>query len=466
MADNRKVIIVGGGLVGALNACYLAKRGYQVELYELREDIRKQEKIKGRSINLTLALKGRTALEGVGLKDLITNNGIPIYARMVHNKGCDNKEIFYGKNDESILSLDRRRVNELLLSAAEEYPNVQLFFNHKLQCCNYNDGVATFKHGDEEIRRQADLIVGCDGAYSTSRAQMMKCTKIDFSQSYLNHGYMELRIPPRDKSHFTETSTHLHIWPREKFLMLSFPDFVEKCFVTTLMMPFEMFGKLKTEKELLDFFEEHFPDFIKFIGVEKEDLVETFFSRDPLPLVSVKCKPYHIHDKGVFMGDAAHAMVPFYGQGMNCGFQDCLVFNEILEKYNDDLSKALPEFSRVRNPDVEAMVDLSMRQYTVLMSTVNKKSYIMRKHLDNFLHWMMPNTWVPIYTSVAFSLMPYSECIKNRKWQNGVLRKAASVAGAALAVGGAVATYKLAQNDSFLNGTLGTEVWQKITDFF
>ncbi|RUS70249.1 hypothetical protein EGW08_021994, partial [Elysia chlorotica] len=418
--------------VGAMMACYLAKRGYKVDIYERRTDIRLMEVVRGRSINLALSCRGREALRGVGLEAEISKNGIPMRARMIHDLNDQRRPIPYGTKDQYIMSIDRRLLNEVLLTAAEKYPNVRIFFSHKLVSCDFEKGEAEFcnEKGDT-MRIHVDLIVGADGAYSSLRRQMMK-RLFDYEQTYIPHGYMELNIPPNNNNEYAMETNYLHIWPRNEFMMIALPN-LDKSFTTTLFMPFEIFESLDTEEKLMQFFEEKFPDSIKLIGAEA--LKKTFFTSKALPMVSIKCKPYHVGDKSVIIGDAAHSMVPFYGQGMNCVSNltiNCsFLVNLYLCIFN---SKALPEYTKMRHPDATAMCDLAMYNYVEMRSHVNSKLFLLRKKMDNFLHMLFPRTWIPLYTMVSFTRTRYHQCISRRAWQDKVINQGITVS----AVGGGV----------------------------
>ncbi|XP_035685703.1 kynurenine 3-monooxygenase-like [Branchiostoma floridae] len=418
----KSVAVVGGGLVGAMNACYLSSRGFKVDLYEARADIRTMEVVRGRSINLALSCRGREALKKVGLEDQVVEDGIPMYARMIHDLNGTLRPIPYGKSDQYIMSVDRRKLNETLLTAAEKRPDVTLHFQHKLMSCDLEKGRWLIMHftnrwdrnGGEDVEVRTDLIMGNDGAYSAIRKHMVKRPRFNYSQEYIPHGYMELTVPPHN-GEFAMAVNYLHIWPRNEYMMIALPN-QDKSFTLTLFMPFDMFDQLKTGDDVLQFFLEKFPDSVPLIG--EESLKETYFRLPPLPLVSVKCSPYHVSDKAVIMGDAAHAMVPFYGQGMNCGFEDCLVFDEILEDLNNDLSKALPKFSVYRSPDAHAICDLAMYNYIEMRKSVNSRWFLMRKKVDSFLHAIMPSIFIPLYTMVSFTRIRYHVVINKAKKQD------------------------------------------------
>jgi len=433
MSEEKKVVaIVGAGLVGSLEACYLAKRGAEVHVYEYRGDIRLMEHVPGRSINLAMSVRGLSALDKINLGEHVKQEyGIPMHSRMIHNRDGTTNPIPYGKENQAIYSVGRRYVNEILLDAGATYDNIKFHFNHKLVKVDLEKPQLTFERTDVDDSSQKtvvvnpDLVIGCDGAYSAVRKEMMKRPRFNYSQEYIPHAYMELSIPPIGND-FAMPPNYLHIWPRGQFMMIGLPN-QDKTFTMTLFMPTSTFENIKDRDSLLQFFNENFRDSIPLIGVEK--LVTDFFSNRALPLVSVKCNPYHVGGKSLIMGDAAHAMVPFYGQGMNCGMEDCLVLEDCLTRNNMDIGLALEDYSKTRNPDAEAMCDLAMYNYIEMRDLVNKKSFLIRKKLDNFLHWLLPSWWVPLYTSVTFSRMRYHKCISNRAWQDNALTKISSLAG-------------------------------------
>ncbi|XP_072265191.1 kynurenine 3-monooxygenase [Pyxicephalus adspersus] len=433
MDDLKKISIVGGGLVGSLNACFFAKKGFQVDLYEAREDIRIAKTVSGRSINLALSNRGRKALKAVGLEEKIVAKGIPMYARMIHSHNGKIYSIPYGKPHQYILSVDRANLNKELLDAAEKYSNVKIHFEHKLSDYNIESGTLLF-HGNlrNAVQTNADLIVGCDGAFSVVRKQFMKRTRFNYSHVYIPHGYKELTIIPKN-GEFAMEHNYLHIWPRNTFMMIALPN-LDKTFTCTLFMPFEDFEKLSTEDQVMNFFKTYFPDSVDLIGEDK--LKKDFFLLPPQALISVKCSSFCLDNKCVLMGDAAHAVVPFYGQGMNAGFEDCHVFSELMEQYNNDFEICVPKFSRLRVPDAHAISDLAMYNYKEMRAHVNSKWFIFRKYLDNFLHTLMPSTFIPLYSMVTFSRIRYHEVILRWKWQNKVVNTGLVIFGFALTCGG------------------------------
>ncbi|XP_049962383.1 kynurenine 3-monooxygenase-like [Schistocerca serialis cubense] len=430
----RSVAIVGGGLVGSLSACFFAKRGFQVDLYEYREDIRRTEHVRGRTINLTLSARGQAALRRLGLeRALVAEHGVALRGRMVHHAagagaGALTAVPYDPVDNQCIYSISRRYLNEVLLTATEKYPNVRLHFRHKLVAINFKENQMTFQVGEEnsQVQRSASLVVGADGAFSAVRRQMMKAPLFQYSQRYIEHGYLELCIPPTADGKFAMAEQYLHVWPRGSFMMIALPN--QDCsWTVTLFMSFEQFEALDTTKALLDFFGQHFPDALPLIGTER--LIKDYFSTKPSPLISIKCNPYHVGSSVIIVGDAAHAMVPFYGQGMNAGFEDCLILDNLMQQYNENFSKVLPKYSEIRNKDAEAICDLAMYNYYEMRDLMNHKSFLLRKKLDNALYQIIPKLWIPLYISVTFTSEGYSWCLKNKYWQDKAIRAVLGVFG-------------------------------------
>ncbi|XP_010862162.1 kynurenine 3-monooxygenase [Esox lucius] len=417
--SRKKVVaVVGGGLVGALNACFFAKRGFQVEVFESREDIRTAKIVKGRSINLALSHRGRQALKHVGMEDTIVSKGIPMHSRMIHSLNGTQSPIPYGKKGQYILSVDRANLNKELLSAAEMYPNTKLNFVHKLHDWSTETGEMTFVRANGAKKEiSADLIVGCDGAFSAVRKQFLRQSRFNYSQTYIPHGYLELTMPPIN-GEFAMRPNHLHIWPRNTFMMIALPN-LDKTFTCTLFMPFDEFEKITTGDQVIEFFQKYFPDAVQLIGVDA--LKRDYFRLPAQAMVSVKCSPYHLGDKCVLMGDAAHAVVPFYGQGMNAGFEDCLVFDEIMDQLNENFSAVLPEYTKIRVPDDHAIADLAMYNYIEMRAHVNSKRFLFQKYVVSFLNMIMPRTIIPLYTMVTFTRTRYHEAVKHWHWQDKVI---------------------------------------------
>ena len=383
----------------------------------------------GRSINLALSYRGIQALRAVGLEEKVMANAIPMRSRMIHPSGKKPYTIPYGTRGECINSVDRTNLNELLLTAAESQPKVFLHFEHKLSRINFNNMTITFLDSSsptpKEVVVKHDFVFGCDGAFSTVRRQIMRHEHVNLEEQYIDHGYKELTIPSTEDGEYAMPPNHLHIWAKGTFMMIALPN-LDRSFTVTLFMPFSIFSEIETEEDVLDFFRQKFPDALPKIG--EEQLVRDFFLNPTSPLISIKCTPHHATG-GLLLGDAAHAMVPFYGQGMNCGFEDCLIFMELLERNGFNFSVASKEYSASRCGDTHAICDLAMYNYTEMRSHVNNWSFLVKKKIDGFLHFVMPRTFIPLYTMVSFTRIPYTTIVNRNEWQNRVISRGLKLAG-------------------------------------
>lgn len=315
--------------------------------------------------------------------------------------------------------MDRRGLNEALLNEAQTYNNVHFHFRHRLVSCDPESGTMKFERLDGTIQQaKADVIIGCDGAHSNVRTSLLKRQQFNYSQEYIPHAYKELCLRPIN-GEFAMEANYLHIWPRGKFMLIALPN-LDKTFTCTMFMPYEVFHGIQSDERCIDFFRENFPDFLHLMG--KENLLKDYFQLDPLPLIQVKCYPYNVNGSLLIMGDAAHAMVPFHGSGMNTGFEDCSLLDEILEKCDNNFDVALPEFTRIRNVDAKAICDLSMRNYLEMRDHVNHAWYVRRKKIDKFLNKLFPSAWIPLYSMVMYTRIRFSEVIERKVWQDQVLR--------------------------------------------
>ncbi len=438
--EDFKVIVVGGGLVGSLAGIYMAKRGFRVDVFEKRRDIRTEELPEGRSINLALSERGLAAMRRVGVLDGIMEHVVPMKGRMIHGMDGSQTSQSYSIHGECINSVGRKVLNEHLMNKAAEYPNLQFHFQHDLMQIDWDKGTVLFKDstGDESLQ-SADLIIGADGAYSRTRTQLQRRIRMDFSQEYIPHGYVELTIPPSssDSNRFggwQMDPNHLHIWPKHTYMMIALPN-PDKTFTCTLFMPFDKFDAIETKQDLIGFFQQEFPDSIPYIG--RDNLTTEYFANPKGSLMMVKCKPYHFKYRGVIIGDAAHAMVPFYGQGMNCGMQDVVILDDMLQKHlpsnqgkptPEAVCAALQDYSETRYPDAKAILDLAMHNYVEMRHGVTDWRYLLRKRVEGILHNWLPNTVIPLYTMVSFTQIPYSQVIERYKWQGKLLERSAVLA--------------------------------------
>eukprot|EP00002_Diphylleia_rotans_P010931 TRINITY_DN2164_c0_g1_i1.p1 TRINITY_DN2164_c0_g1~~TRINITY_DN2164_c0_g1_i1.p1 ORF type:complete len:486 (-),score=108.05 TRINITY_DN2164_c0_g1_i1:129-1586(-) len=433
MSSEKPYVIVGGGLVGSLLAIYLAKRGLPVVIYERRDDMRKDCRTSaGRSINLAMSYRALNALKQVGLDQEFIDRTLPMHNRQMHAVDGGLSYMPYGQQGQAIRSVSRRLLNERLMSLAEEKYNVKIHFQHRLVDYDLNTNVVTFQddsvpNGERrEVRFEAKVVFGTDGAFSTVRSTLANTirTRFNTSQEYLDHAYKELCVPAvtnpeTGEEEFALCPDNLHIWPRGDFMMIALPN-QDKSFTVTLFMPWKIFDSLNTDEKVTEFFQTYFPSAIPLMPTLLED-----YRRNPAgALVTVKCEPFHFEDKAVLLGDSAHAVVPFYGQGMNCGFEDVFVFDQIWEQYNGDLSKVLPAFSVSRKPNTDAIAQLSLNNYIEMRSKVASTTFLVRSYVEKWINRMFPGKFIPLYQMVAFSQIPYGEVIKRNEKQAKIIDKA------------------------------------------
>lgn len=422
MKDNRSTV-VGAGLVGSLLAIYLAKRGEKVEVYERRPDMRKASISAGKSINLALSDRGLKALRGVGIEQEILDISIPMKGRMVHMTDGSVSFQPYGKEGQSILSVSRGELNRKLMTLAESHENVTLHFNQRCTGVDLDGATCTFVDdgtGAETVA-QADRLYGTDGAFSAVRGRMQFTDRFNYSQQYLEHGYKELTIPPTPDGGFRLEKHCLHIWPRGNYMLIALPN-LDGSFTCTLFFPFEgerSFASLQTAEDVTAFFEEVFADAVPHMPT----LVEDYFANPTASLVIVRCAPWNHKDKALLLGDAAHAIVPFYGQGMNAGFEDCTVFDELAQTMWDDKEAMFNRFSELRKPDGDAISDLALRNFIEMRDLVADEQFLLRKRIEKVLNERHPMQWIPLYSMVTFSHMRYSDALAYGKRHDRIMEE-------------------------------------------
>ncbi|NNJ56250.1 MAG: FAD-dependent monooxygenase [Bacteroidia bacterium] len=402
----KSITIVGGGLAGSLVAIYLAKRGYEVNIYERRPDMRNVDIPAGKSINLALSTRGLRALEKVGLDKAILEKAIPMNGRMMHSEQGDLAYQPYGKEGQHINSVSRAHLNVQLLKLADENKDVHQYFNMKCMKVDLKKSVCWFKNEEtgERAEVKSDYIIGSDGAFSAVRQKMMRTPMFNYSQSYTNAGYKELCIEPVN-GEFAIDPNALHIWPRGKFMMIALPN-PDKTFTCTLFMPPEgenSFANIKTDDDISKFFNKNFKDAVPLIP----DLIEDFKNNPMGSLVTVRCYPWN-KDKATLIGDACHAVVPFYGQGMNCAFEDCVVLAECLDKY-DDWDKAMKAYQISRKPNADAIADLAIQNFAEMSDFVGDEDFLHYKEVEHELCELHPDLFKSQYEMVTFTNIPYSE---------------------------------------------------------
>jgi kynurenine 3-monooxygenase len=420
MTDETPVTIVGAGLAGTLLACAFGRAGRRVELYEKRPDPRLQAQKGGRSINLALSVRGLHALSGVGLAEDVVKSSILMRGRMIH--GRDGSLAFqrYGKDDsEALHSVSRAGLNLLLVESADDYPNVRMHFAHRCTRFDVATGEVEFQFGDDRVNGKHDFVIGADGAYSEVRSAMQRQERFDYSQDYLAHGYKELTIPPAADGTFRMEPHALHIWPRGSFMMIALPN-ADRSFTCTLFWPFEGphgFAALTTEASVLDYFRDQFPDVVPLIP----DLGAAFVANPTGSLMTVRCRPWHFDGRVALVGDACHAVVPFLGQGMNAAFEDCTVLMQCLER-RADRGQALAEYERLRKNHVDALADMCVENFVEMRDKVGWPVFRLRKKLQVILHALFPNWYVPLYTMIEFTRIPYAEARRRARRQDWIVR--------------------------------------------
>ena len=415
----RSVTILGAGLVGSLLSIILRKRGYEVTIYERRPDMRSASIAAGRSINLAMSARGWKALDLAGLREDMEALAIPMYGRFLHQADGTAASQQYGKNNEAIYSVSRGELNKKLMSLAEQV-GVKINFEHR---CTRVDVPHNRLHletpdGKEKLIN-ADLLFGADGAFSALRSSYTYMDRVNASHQYLEHGYKELSIPPAEDGAMRMEKNALHIWPRKNFMLIALPN-TDGTFTCTLFLPFEgdiSFEAIKTKEDILSFFNTHFPDAVPLMPT----LVEDFMNNPTSSLITTYIKPWHYQDKSALIGDAAHAIVPFYGQGMNAGFEDCTILSGLLDKYGEDWNTILNEYDQKRKPNGDAVAQLALLNFVEMRDRVADPHFLERKKIEKVLGKRYPDKFISVYEMVSFSHTPYNTALRCIQAQDQLL---------------------------------------------
>lgn len=405
---SENITLIGAGLNGPLLAILLMQRGFKVEIFERRPDMRTVRMSAGRSINLALSTRGIHALQQTGLWKQMQSIIIPMKGRMMHSIAGDLTFQPYGKNDREVInSISRAELNMALLHAAEEQ-GARIHFNQRCTGSDLKTGAVRFINHDkgEETSLATSVLIGCDGSASAIRAEMLKLPRFNFSQQHLNYGYKELTIPAgSDGKHQLETHA-LHIWPRGNHMLIALPN-IDGTFACILFLPFdgkEGFAELKTTADVARFFESRFPDTLPLMP----ELAGNYFANPTGAMVTIKCSPWHVEGKALLLGDAAHAIVPFFGQGINCGFEDCTSLVALLDRYGADWARVFTAFEQERRVNTDAIADMAVENFTEMRDRVADPRFLFRKKVELALEAKYPRLFVPKYSMVTFHRIPYS----------------------------------------------------------
>ena len=427
-------VIVGAGLAGPLMATLLGRAGHRVLLLEQRADPRWGSAEAGRSINLALSARGLHALEQVGLRGEIQSAAIPLHGRMIHPVRGPLAFQPYGTEGNAINSVSRADLNIALLNAAERSGEVTIRFGRR---CHDLDPVAGWVEsvdaalgGDAE--RHAGTILGADGAYSAVRGRLQRRERFDYSQMYLAHGYKELHIAPGPKGAPRLEPHALHIWPRGGYMMMAMAN-RDGSFTVTLYLAFEgpnSFAKLRTPDDVLRFFDRTFPDAPALLP----GLAQDFFANPTGTLVTIRSRPWHVEGAVVLLGDACHAIVPFFGQGANAAFEDCVALAAALDRHPGDRARAFEEYEAERLPQANAIADLALANFHEMRDRVASALFRLEKRGEVLLHRLFPRWFVPLYTMISFTRIPYAVARARARRQARVLRAILALLGLVVAV--------------------------------
>ena len=445
--DRGTVVLVGAGLGGALLSILLGRSGFRVRGYEMRPDPRKGPSAGSRSINLALSARGLHALQQVGLADAVLARAVPMRGRMIHDvRGATAFQPYGTEAGHVNQSVSRSELNAILLDAAEREPNVRFAFGRKCTEVDLETGTTRFEATVSDAATpdaattggatgapaapdtaRGDVVLGADGAFSMVRRQMMRIDRFDYRQDYLSHGYKELTVPPAPGGGFLMEAKALHIWPRGGFMMIALPN-RDGSFTCTLFWPHDgpnSFAALRTEADVAAFFRREFPDAVPLMP----DLAQQYLANPIGSLVTIRCRPWHLRGRVGILGDAAHAVVPFHGQGANCAFEDCLALDASARRHAPDWERALTEFEAGRKENADALAALSLDNFVEMRDHTASRMFRARKAIEKTLYRLFPASFMPLYMMISFSRIPYAETIRRARRQSRRLRTAAGAAG-------------------------------------
>lgn len=415
-----KFVLVGSGLAGGLLAAFLGRRGHEVDLYEKRSDPRARNFVEGRSINLALSTRGIHALEQLGIADEVLRQAIPMRGRMIHDRSGELHFTPYDVDPtKCINSIGRSALNTSVIDAALRQPNVRVHFNHHCKDVDVESGTVQLQatETNQTVQARGDAVIGVDGAFSAVRKSMQdQLPDFEYDESFLAHGYKELTIAPASDGSWRMEKNALHIWPRKSFMMIALPN-PDGSFTCTLFWEFEgprSFASVDTDEKILRFFNEEFPDAV----LQMPELLKEFRENPTGSLVTIRCAPWFYKDKIALVGDAAHAVVPFYGQGMNAAFEDCVVLDECFAQFPEDRQYAFAEYYARRKENADALANLAVQNFIEMRDKTASKTFRAKKKLDHLLEAILPGIYLPLYAMVTFTRIPYAEAEKRARRQD------------------------------------------------
>jgi kynurenine 3-monooxygenase len=429
-AASRRLLVVGGGLVGSLLAMFLARRGYGVDVYDRQSDPRRGQGGRLRpSINLTLCTRGLAALASLGLDRRILDLAVPLRGRRIHAHDGTIADQPYGNRGESIHSISRAELGDALVGIAREEPGITYHFGEKCVQLDPVRGVARFENIATGTQSEAcaEAIFGADGAYSAVRLQLQKRELFNYSQAYSSQGYKELAIPPGPRGEWALDPHALHVWPRGGFMLIGFPN-RDRSFTLALHAPYRgehSFERIQTDADVVAFMREWFPDVVDAIP----DIARQFFARPANSMLTIRCEPWSSSGRVLLVGDAAHAVLPFYGQGANAGFEGCRVLDRCIEAHGDDWPTVFREYERLRRPNMDVMADLCVEHFAELRDRLGDPRFLLRKKLERRLEELDPARFVPLYSMVTFTCTPYAEALRIDHAQRALVDRLLQIEG-------------------------------------
>ncbi|MBT2745533.1 MULTISPECIES: NAD(P)/FAD-dependent oxidoreductase [unclassified Lysobacter] len=438
--SSERIAIVGGGLAGSMLTLALAQKGYAVDLYERQPDPRTQGGRAGRSINLGLSKRGMQALEMVGLLQTVLDTAVVMSGRVIHAPDGSTRYQPYGKDASEVLhSIDRNELGHLLLDHAERHPQVRLHFGHRLAQVDKAARTVEFETAQGRVVAHPQWMVGADGAFSSARRELQRGERANYQQEYLEWGYKELTLAPGADGQSVIELTALHVWPRSHCLFVSHPN-RDGSHTLTLFLPFEgedSFATVRTPEEITALISKYFPDLVRLLP----GLIEEWMKHPVGSLITTRTAPWTFGDWAVLVGDACHAVYPFYGQGMNSAFEDCCVLVSALGANPGDTAAAFHAYEQSRRQHTDVLCELSKENFVELRKKVQSPWFVARKRLDIALNRVWPKRWLPLYSMIAHTTMPYGEARARARQQDAILLRSAKALAAVAVCGVAAAAW-------------------------